>query len=76
MQSESLALPSSEAGYPLSSLSAYLLSRHAQCANELKKVLDGSAWAVNEEMVLDTEVEETMLKNGDVVAVIPPVSGG
>jgi len=31
---------------------------------------------INEEPVKDSEVEQINLKDGDVVAVIPPVSGG
>jgi len=31
---------------------------------------------INEEPVKDSEVEQVNLKDGDIVAVIPPVSGG
>lgn len=42
----------------------------------LVEVLRTSSWAVNEEMVPDEEVATWSLKEGDVVAVLPPVSGG
>jgi len=39
----------------------------------LRKILDGSKWSVDAEMVDDLETE---LKGGEEVAVICPVSGG
>jgi len=57
---------------PLSSLSALLVSRHPNTT--LEKVLEGSRWSVDAEMVDDLETIE--LKGGEEVAVICPVSGG
>lgn len=72
LSSEQIPLPSSS--FALSSLGDLLLQRHPEAAQELKAVLVKSAWSVNEEIVFDPE--ECILQNGDVVAVIPPVSGG
>lgn len=57
---------------PLSSLSETLVSRHPN--KGLEKVLAVSQWSVNEEMV--DEPEKVILKGGEEVAVICPVSGG
>lgn len=43
----------------------------------MKNILESSAWSLNEEMLETDDLEEGgALKDGDVVAVIPPVSGG
>ncbi|KAJ7739780.1 hypothetical protein DFH07DRAFT_839892 [Mycena maculata] len=57
----------------LSSLADLLVARHPKAA-ALRKILDGSKWSVDAEMVDDPEVVE--LKGGEEVAVICPVSGG
>ncbi|KAL4064522.1 hypothetical protein J3A83DRAFT_4272421 [Scleroderma citrinum] len=57
--------------FPLSSLAAHLVSLHPNTG--LAKVLASSQWSVDVEMV---EPEKVMLKGGEEVAVIPPVSGG
>jgi molybdopterin converting factor small subunit len=53
-----------------------LLARHPEAAasGELQAVLAKSALSVNEE--IEYEHEKRELKDGDVVAVLPPVSGG
>lgn len=63
-------------GPKLSDLGAVLISRHPN--TKLAEVLESSAWSVNEEMVPDdpNEIVAVRLNAGDVVAVIPPVSGG
>ncbi|KAK7033067.1 hypothetical protein R3P38DRAFT_2920487 [Favolaschia claudopus] len=61
------------AGLPLSSLGDLLVSRHPK-ATALRKILDGSKWSVDAEMVDDPSGLE--LKGGEEVAVICPVSGG
>ncbi|RDB20724.1 Molybdopterin synthase sulfur carrier subunit [Hypsizygus marmoreus] len=67
---ESVPLPDGQ--FFLSSLGDVLVSRHPTTA--LGKVLEGSQWSVDAEMVDDpTKVE---LKGGEEVAVICPVSGG
>ncbi|GJE96602.1 molybdopterin synthase sulfur carrier subunit [Phanerochaete sordida] len=59
-------------GLPLPALTDVLVSRHPQTA--LAKVLAGSQWSVDAEMV--DEPEGVVLKGGEEVAVICPVSGG
>ncbi|KAF8322157.1 hypothetical protein DL93DRAFT_2071957 [Clavulina sp. PMI_390] len=58
----------------LADLGSALLARHSD--TKLSAVLATSKWSVNEEMVQEEEIENIVLKGGDVVAVIPPVSGG
>ena len=60
----------------LADLPAALLQRHQEHADELKAVLRRSAWSVNEELIPREEEATTELRDRDVVAVIPPVSGG
>jgi molybdopterin converting factor small subunit len=67
---DEILIPSS--GLPLSSLSDHLTSRYPN--TDLNKVLKTSQWSVNEEMVDD--LSAVILKGGEEVAVIPPVSGG
>ncbi|KAJ6505954.1 hypothetical protein DFH09DRAFT_284795 [Mycena vulgaris] len=57
----------------LSSLGDLLVARHSK-ATALQKILDGSKWSVDAEMV--DEPESVELKGGEEVAVICPVSGG
>lgn len=71
--SEALSLPSSTFSSP-DTFKAYLLEKHYNNDEEVKRVLDKSAISINEEIVYDDEAVQ--LKNGDVVAIIPPVSGG
>lgn len=73
---ESLSLPSSS--FPIAKLKTYLLEKY-DGNEELKKVLNKSALSLNEEIVYDEDdaaAGEVLLKEGDVVAIIPPVSGG
>lgn len=62
----------------LSLLEKYLTAKYHN--TELANVLASSAWSLNEEMVSDDDHETSSgtitLKDGDVVGVIPPVSGG
>jgi len=67
---ESITLP---ADFRLADLPGHILGMYENLA-ELKTVFDKSAWSVNEEIVYD--LEGTKLQQNDVVAVIPPVSGG
>ncbi|KZT22382.1 hypothetical protein NEOLEDRAFT_1071638 [Neolentinus lepideus HHB14362 ss-1] len=71
LTSERVRLPSSDP-LPLSSLSELLVSLHPN--NGLEDILRTCQWSVEAEMVEDTE--GVMLKGGEEVAVIPPVSGG
>jgi len=52
------------------------LLRHQQHEAELRTVLRRSAWSVNEAIVGRDEEASLVLRDRDVVAVIPPVSGG
>ena len=71
MTVEQVPLPSHEP-LSLSSLSELLVSRHP--GKGLDKVLASSQWSVDEEMV--DEPEKVVLKGGEEIAVICPVSGG
>lgn len=68
---EEVPLPSDEP-LPLTSLSELLIARYP--GKGLDKVLASSQWSVDEEMV--DEPEKIVLKGGEEVAVICPVSGG
>ncbi|KAF9223856.1 hypothetical protein BS17DRAFT_705259, partial [Gyrodon lividus] len=57
---------------PLSLLGPHLVSLHPRSG--LDKILNTSQWSVNAEMVSD--VDTVLLKGGEEVAVICPVSGG
>ncbi|KIK95420.1 hypothetical protein PAXRUDRAFT_91427, partial [Paxillus rubicundulus Ve08.2h10] len=57
---------------PLSSLGAYLVSLHPKSG--LGDVLQTSQWSVDAEMVSDENT--VLLRGGEEVAVICPVSGG
>lgn len=59
--------------FPANKIKEFLCERYKD-NNEMLKVLAKSAISVNEVIVY--EDENVDLKNGDVVAVIPPVSGG
>ncbi|KAI0064788.1 hypothetical protein BV25DRAFT_1851778 [Artomyces pyxidatus] len=72
---ERVPLPAAASGsapFRLSSLAALLASRHPGTA--LGKVLEGSRWSVDAEMV--DEPDQVVLKGGEEIAVICPVSGG
>ncbi|KAF8899943.1 hypothetical protein CPB84DRAFT_1779774 [Gymnopilus junonius] len=70
LTSEDVPIP--EDGLKLPELTALLVSRHPN--TRLKEVIDTSQWCVNLEMVEDPEA--VLLKGGEEVAVICPVSGG
>jgi molybdopterin converting factor small subunit len=71
-QTISLPLPSSTEHFHLSSLGDLLVSLHPN--KGLDKILQSSQWSVDAEMVDDPW--EVVLKGGEEVAVICPVSGG
>ncbi|KAI0701203.1 hypothetical protein BC835DRAFT_1265340 [Cytidiella melzeri] len=71
LDSERIPIPAVD-GLPLSSLAQVLATRHA--STDLGRVLATSQWSVDEEMVDD--VSAIVLKGGEEVAVICPVSGG
>jgi len=67
---ESIPLPISQ--YPLSSLGGLLVSLHPDVGLDI--ILQSSQWSVNAEMV--ENVEKVILKGGEEIAIICPVSGG
>lgn len=70
LPSEKIFIP--EEGLKLTELGRVLTSRHSK--SDLGKVLNTSRWSVDLEMICDPEV--IVLKGGEEVAVICPVSGG
>ncbi|KAG5647409.1 hypothetical protein DXG03_000480 [Asterophora parasitica] len=70
---ERVPLPPGDVPFHLASLAALLAARHPN-STALPKILAGSQWSVDAEMVDDPGVVE--LKGGEEVAVICPVSGG
>ena len=72
---ESLSIPNTSTSFSSpAKFKEYILQTYYGDNEEFKKVLVKSAISLNEEIVYD---DESMgLKSGDVVAVIPPVSGG
>lgn len=68
--SEKISLP--QGGLKLSELPELLASRHSN--TDLGPILETSQWSVDCEMTEDTET--TILKGGEEVGVICPVSGG
>ncbi|KAG8767305.1 hypothetical protein FRC16_007418 [Serendipita sp. 398] len=61
-----------EYGIPLSRLIEVLIERHK--GTKLREILDICQWSVDLEMT--TNVEDILLRGGEEVGVIPPVSGG
>lgn len=72
LESELVELP--ESSFALSSLGNLLISLHPE--TKLEDVLKVSAWSVDESMVELEELKDRRLMGGEVVAIIPPVSGG
>ncbi|TDL25506.1 hypothetical protein BD410DRAFT_784499 [Rickenella mellea] len=70
IHSQTVALPSSV--FELSSLGNLLVSLHPN--TDLEAILKNSQWSVDAEMVEDQN--NVVLKGGEEVAVICPVSGG
>jgi len=70
LTSEEVPLP--DGGLKISDLGELLISRHPK--TKLGKVLETSQWSVDLEMVDDPDA--TVLKGGEEVGVICPVSGG
>jgi molybdopterin converting factor small subunit len=70
LASEKISIPNE--GLKLTELGRVLTSRHSN--SDLGKVLNTSRWSVDLEMIDDPEV--IVLKGGEEVAVICPVSGG
>ncbi|EGN98697.1 hypothetical protein SERLA73DRAFT_107794 [Serpula lacrymans var. lacrymans S7.3] len=58
--------------FHLNALGDHLISLHPNCG--LDKVLQSSQWSVDAEMVED--VDQVVLKGGEEIAIICPVSGG
>ena len=70
--SERITLSSSS--FKLSDLPAFLAHRYPD--TNLEKILKTSRWAVDAEMVDEEDESAFLLKDGQEVAVICPVSGG
>lgn len=72
LTTETVDIPES-GSLPLIDLPKILILRHPN-ASGLQDILDSSQWSVDAEMV--EEPEKVVLKGGEEVAVICPVSGG
>ena len=70
---ETIPLPDNSTPLPLSALPALLVERHPGVG--LENILKGSRWSVDAAMI-DEDEEGVVLKGGEEVAVICPVSGG
>lgn len=70
LTSETFALP--DDGLKLSDLAKLIVSRHPNTG--IDRVLEGSRWSVDAQML--HHLDSFVLKGGEEVAVIPPVSGG
>ena len=70
LPSEMFTLP--DGGLKLSDLAKLIASRHPNTG--IDRVLEGSRWSVDAELV--DRLDSFVLKGGEEVAVIPPVSGG
>jgi molybdopterin converting factor small subunit len=77
---ESETFPQSAPTTLLSHLKAEIIARHPD--DRTKEILSGCMWSVGDEMVDDDdenvggEMADVEVRAGEVVAVIPPVSGG
>lgn len=69
-----LDLPQSP--FPLTDLASLLPAAGLKDSSRFNVVLKRSQWSVGQSMVREDEVSKTMLKGGEEVAIIPPVSGG
>ncbi|TNY24430.1 hypothetical protein DMC30DRAFT_413366 [Rhodotorula diobovata] len=74
--SQRVALPRSPSPFPLARLRQYLTTEVHAGNDEFARVLERCAWSVDEEMVDDEDEATVVLKGGEVVCPIPPVSGG
>lgn len=73
ISSETIALPNELRPYTLQGLIDLLIARYPH--TDLAQVFAGSQWSVEAEMV-SPPLSDVVLKGGEEVAVIPPVSGG
>jgi molybdopterin synthase sulfur carrier subunit len=74
---EKIPIPMGDDNTPtfhLSKLPELLVARHP--STRLGGVLQTCKWSVNAEMIEEDKIEKTLLKGGDEIAVICPVSGG
>ena len=72
LAAETIDLPAEMPDFKLSNLGSLIMARHPN--SNLDRVLSTSQWSVDAEMV--DEPEGVVLKGGEEVAVICPVSGG
>ena len=74
--SQILQLPSSPSPFTLYDLRRYLVEEVHKGNEEFEHALERSLWSVDEEMVELESEKSFILKDGQVVCGIPPVSGG
>jgi molybdopterin converting factor small subunit len=77
IERELITLPPDESR--ITDLPSAIIRQHPEDPKKLKALLEACMWCVDEEMVDLEDVDgegARVLKGGEVVAVIPPVSGG
>lgn len=75
-QPSSTLIPLPYTPFPLSSLRTHLIETTFPGEETFAEALRGAGWAVDEEQV-ESEMEgEVMLRGGETVVALPPVSGG
>ncbi|GJN90054.1 hypothetical protein Rhopal_003052-T1 [Rhodotorula paludigena] len=74
--SQTISLPITPSPFPLSLLRTHLTAVVHAGNDEFARVLERSAWSVDEEMVDEEDEASVFLKGGETVCPIPPVSGG
>ncbi|GBB99467.1 hypothetical protein RclHR1_03530014 [Rhizophagus clarus] len=70
--SEKISLPPQSTSMSLEDLTNLLKKRH----EKLAPILDNSLYSINMEYVEESDYQTILVKEGDEVAIIPPVSGG
>lgn len=74
--SEQITLPQGQATIILTELRSYLIDQVHPHNQEYHLALNKSVWSVDEEIIPVEQEATTVLKGGETLCPIPPVSGG